>query len=193
MIKAIIFDVYGVLVTDGWHPFKFKYFKDDPEKDAEASRLNDLTNKGALGYQEFLQTVGELAGVKAREVQGELSKNAPNLQLFDYISTLKPTYKIGLLSNAAENRLDRLFTPGQYKQFDATVLSCDIAANKPEASAYSAIADKLGCELSECVFVDDIKRYVDGAIGVGMQAILYKFPEQVISDIRAVLATDVNN
>ncbi len=188
MIKAVIFDVYGVLVTDGWHPFKHKYFTNNPEKNAEASRLIDLTTKGKLGYREFLQQIAELSGVEQSKVQSELDNNAPNIQLFEYIAKLKPRVKIGLLSNAAEDRLERLFTAEQLSLFDATVLSCDIEANKPNARAYQAVADNLGCKLSECVFVDDVRGYVDGAEAVGMKGILYKSPEQTISEIKQIVS-----
>ncbi len=188
MIKAIIFDCFGVLVTDGWHPFKNKYFDKEPDKNAEATKLNNMTNQGLITYQVFLQGVSELAGITANEVVQEISHNAPNLDLFDYIREVQLQFKIGILSNAAENWLDELFTPEQLKLIDATVLSCDISANKPDAEAYKAIASKIGCNISECLFVDDIYSYVEGAKKVGMQAIHYKDSDQAIAEIKALVA-----
>jgi len=188
MIKAVIFDCFGVLVTDGWHPFKHRYFANDPEKNAEASRLNDLTNKGVLGYQEFLHMIGHLAGISSEQVKNKLSTNAPNEHLFELITELKTDYKIGLLSNAAENWLDELIGPENVELFDEIILSCDISANKPSKQAYEMTAQKLGCELSECLFIDDIKTYVEAAQSSGMKTIHYTTLEQTISDIKVLLS-----
>jgi HAD superfamily hydrolase (TIGR01509 family) len=187
MIKAIIFDCFGVLVTDGWHPFKKKYFSNEAEKDAEASRLIDLTTKGTMSYKIFLKRISELANIDAHAVHEEINNNAPNQEIFNLIDELSPKYKIGLLSNAVENWLSRLFTPEQLAKFDATVLSCDISANKPDVRAYEAIASKLNCDLSECLFIDDVYNYVVGAKKVGMKAIHYKNPDQATKEIRLLI------
>lgn len=192
MIRAIIFDCFGVLVADGWHPFKHRYFKDDPEKDDEASKLGDLSNNGSINYEQFLQQIGELAGLSARQVGREISQNAPNIELFEYIDSVKGKYKIGMLSNAASNWLDELFTPEQLDVFDGTVLSFDIGVNKPGKEAYIATAKKLGCRPEECVFIDDIQLYVEAAKAIGMHAIQYTNPKQTISDINSLIS-DVNN
>ncbi len=190
MIKAVIFDCFGVLVGDGWHPFKKRYFADEPEKDAEASRLNVLSNKGLLSYTDFLEGVGKLAGISAYQVMKELNQNPPNTQLFDYIRTLKPNYKIGMLSNAAENWLSTLVGKENEALFDAVVLSYDIGHNKPSPEAYQKAARALGVNVDECVFIDDIESYVVAAEHAGMKGVLYRTPEDTIADITAALEDD---
>ncbi len=137
MIKAIIFDCFGVLTTDGWHPFKNKYFAQERLKFDEAGKINMMANDGQISYQQMLAQVSELAGISAAQLEQEVSSNVANEQLYEYIFELSKIYKIGMLSNAAGNWLDELFTSEQLQVFDATVLSCDIGVNKPEQGAIS--------------------------------------------------------
>jgi putative hydrolase of the HAD superfamily len=55
--------------------------------------------------------------------------------------------------------------------FDLVLDASCTGVPKPDPRAYAAIADRLGLSASECVFVDDHKRHVDGARRAGMQAV----------------------
>jgi putative hydrolase of the HAD superfamily len=44
---------------------------------------------------------------------------------------------------------------------------------KPDARAYQSVGDALGLPLEDCVFVDDQKRNIDGALAVGMIAVWF--------------------
>ena len=72
--------------------------------------------------------------------------------------------------------------------FDAVALSYEIGAIKPDARTYEAIAERLRVLPSECVFVDDQPRYVDGAQQVGMRALLYSNAEEFKRELPALLA-----
>ncbi len=187
-LRAIVFDCFGVLASDGWLPFKAKYFGDNEARFLEVSDLNKAVDAGLVSYDDFITDVADLAGVPKAAAHTEIERNPPNAELFSYITeNLAPTYKIGLLSNAGANWLADLFTPDQLKLFDATVLSCDIGVIKPDHVAYEAIASKLGVELHECVFIDDQPRYCQGAIDVGMQAIHFTDNDSLIRELSLLL------
>jgi HAD superfamily hydrolase (TIGR01509 family) len=104
-----------------------------------------------------------------------IENNIPDDSLFDYIAReLKPKYKIGLLSNAADNWLDELFSPPQVALFDAVALSYHVGYIKPEPEIYLEIARQLAVDPSECLFIDDNLRYCVGARQVGMTAIHHR-------------------
>ncbi len=187
MIKAIIFDCFGVLTTDGWKHLRGQYCATD-EMRLKAHQIDVAVNAGQINYEEFLQEIATLTGRTVDEVRDVLSENVPNTQLFDHITTeLKPHYKIGMLSNAADNWLNELFGPEQVAVFDAVTLSYELAATKPDRVMYESIAEKLGVEVGECVFVDDIKTYCDGAESVGMKAIQYSTFEKLRTELGRVL------
>lgn len=175
MIKAIIFDCFGVLASDGWLPFRDSHFSSDPILFEQVIAINKRVDAGIIQYDDFIAQVAALAGVSAEQAHRDIENNVPDEKLFAYIEhDLKSSYKIGLLSNAADNWLDEMFTPGQVSLFDAVALSYEMGAIKPGHVTYETIATRLGVDVSECIFLDDQPKYCDGAVQAGMQTILYK-------------------
>lgn len=192
MITAIIFDCFGVLVTEGWVAFRDTYFADSATRQ-QAIDLRRAADWGSLPYADFEQNIAALGDVSIATVRSYLQGNTPNKPLLEYIrTTLKPYYKIGLLSNAASDALPRLFTPKQRELFDATVLSYHLKVAKPDPRAYQAIADTLGVAPSECVFIDDNEYFCTAAREQGMQAIWYKDFTQLQTELSKLLPDPKN-
>ena len=188
MIKAVIFDCFGVLATDGWLPFRDAHFGDKPDLLEQARAYNVRVDSGLMSYQEFMKWLADTTEVPFTDVRHMIEGNVPNEQLFAYIRDyLAPTYQIGLLSNAGANWLDRMFEPWQVDLLDATVLSCDLGVTKPHPLMYETIAVKLGVLPEEAVFIDDQPWYVEGAKAAGMQGIHYQDAEQTIAELKGVL------
>lgn len=188
MLKAIIFDCFGVLASDGWLPYKARHFGQDPELMEQATSLNKQVDAGLIGYDDFIQGVAALANLPLHIAREQIENNIPDEALFNYIAELKHTYKIGLLSNAGDNWLNDIFEPEQVALFDAIALSYDMHCIKPDPQAYETIASRLGLLPEECVFIDDQPRYVTGAEQVGMRGLLYSNYEQLKQDLSAVIA-----
>lgn len=193
MTKAIIFDCFGVLVTENWIPFKKRYFGRSGELLDQATLLGRRLNVGDLNYDEFIGQVARMAGISEaqalREIDGEGSQ--ANEKLLNYIAAeLKPVYKIGLLSNVGDNWLREMFGARRLALFDELSLSYKTGVLKPNVRAYRLAADQLGVDPAACVFVDDKKRHCEGARKAGMQAILYEDFEQMKQDLERLLAAD---
>lgn len=187
MIKAIIFDCFGVLAADGWSPFKRQYLA-DPEKALAVAKVGKAVDEGERSYDDMIAETAHIAGVTEQMVRVAVEHKVPNEELFAYISgSLKPHYKIGLLSNASYNVLKHLFTQEQVKIFDATALSYEIGLVKPSPEMFQAIANRLGVQPEECVLVDDQARHCAGAIAVGLQAIEYTSVEQCSAELRKII------
>ncbi len=188
MIKAIIFDCFGVLCLDGWLPFKEKHFGKGTDLFRKATESNKRADTGLISYETFLKEVAQLANIPFSEAKKQIENNPANEELFAYISSiLKPKYKIGILSNAAENWLNELFTAEHLGLFDATALSFELGFIKPDKRAYIEIAQRLGLELEQCIFVDDQERYCLGAREAGMKAIVYKDFESLKAELEKLL------
>lgn len=188
MIKAVVFDCFGVLTSDGWLPFKSKYFGHDQQLLQDATDLNKQSDAGLISYHDFIKAVATLAGVTNNEAHRQIEDHVADSQLFNYIKTLKPIYKIGMLSNAAENWLSEMFNPQQVALFDAVALSYESGYIKPQPEAYKVIAERLGVNVTDCLLVDDQERYCIGATDIGMKAVRFSSTEQAISDINRLLA-----
>ena len=188
MIKAVIFDCFGVLATEAWLPFKARHFGHDPSLLEQATDLGNQANRGLISYSECLSLVAELAGITQAQAQAEIARNVPNELLFAYLRELKPHYKLGFLSNIAADHLHRIFTEDQLSIFDAVTLSYKNGFIKPQPEAYDSAAQDLGLELEECILVDDQERNVTGARDAGMQAVLYRDTKQFRSELEELLA-----
>ena len=192
MIKAVVFDCFGVLTSDGWLPFKNKYFGHDSELLEQASDLSKQSDAGLISYHDFIEGIASLANLSVSETYHQIENNVADSELFAYIETLKPKYKIGMLSNAAENWLPEMFTPEQLGLFQAVSLSYETGYIKPQPQSYATIAERLGVDLAECVLIDDQERYCSGARDEGMQAIVFRNTQQAIADLTALLASNSN-
>jgi putative hydrolase of the HAD superfamily len=187
MIKAIIFDCFGVLTSDGWLPFKQKYFGSDPEKFEEASRLNALANGYKIPYSQFLSEVSALANVSSNELDQAMHHSVRNDQMLEFIADLKKSYKIGMLSNISGDWLAELFTPEQVTLFDALALSYETGFAKPDPRAYESIMERLDFRPQECVYIDDQQSFVQAANALGMQTIHFKDFESFKNQLVAIL------
>jgi FMN phosphatase YigB (HAD superfamily) len=193
MIKAIIFDCFGVLTSDGWLPFKEKYFGDEPEKYHEATKLNSLANSNQIPYSQFLNMVSELAGVSVDELNYAMHKSVSNNVIFEYIERLKKNYKIGMLSNISGDWLNELFSEEQIALFDAKALSYETGFAKPDSKAYEVILKRLGSLPDECVYVDDQPSFVEKAKKLGMKYIHYEEFDSFKNELEQILKMSNSN
>lgn len=188
MIKAIIFDCFGVLTEDGWLDFKRRHFTGDDERHERALELNHMVDAGLLAYDDFTAQMAELAGTTSQEVQASLERTVPNRELLKFIEEeLKPYYKIGLLSNVSGDWLGRLFTQEQVALFDAKALSYEMGAVKPDPIVYQTILARLGVLPEEAIFTDDQERFVTGAKEQGIHGIHFQNTAQFMRDLTETL------
>jgi len=186
MIKAIVFDFFGVLASDGWLPYRDRHFGHDKKLLEKAIGFQKRIDGGSkeFSYDNFLHQVADLAGVSYEETRDEIDNNVPEDRVFEYIrEKLKDKYKIGMLSNAGDDWLDEIITRDQIALFDAIALSFRINAIKPNPEAYQYICNELDVEPEECVFVDDQAGYCKGAREYGMNVIQYLNFKQFKTDI----------
>jgi HAD superfamily hydrolase (TIGR01549 family) len=173
-IKAIIFDCFGVLVEDSINRFYSTYLSDKPDVVEQIKALDHLSTEGKITFDELLNRIAELTGINVDEVKAILELNPNNDALLRYIKTdLKPNYKIGFLSNAADDWLDDLFSKEDQQLFDDFVLSYQHGIRKPDPDIFKLSAKNLGVEIDECLFIDDVVEYCEGARAIGMHAIQY--------------------
>ena len=188
MIKAVVFDCFGVLAEDGWLPFKRRYIGNDTELAEQVADLGKQNEHGYISTDEYFRKASELIRVDQVLLRDAVGKRAPNEELFEYIAThLKPRLKIGLLSNANFDVKVEIFEPAQARLFDASVLSYESKIIKPDPRSFELIASRLGVAITDCLFIDDVERYCAVAEDLGMQSIVYKNPNQVISELNQFL------
>jgi FMN phosphatase YigB (HAD superfamily) len=186
MIKAIIFDCFGVLTTDTWNAFLDTL----PEGvDIGAAReVHRAYDAGLIDKQACSQQIQEITGSVFTELEdfsGEVIKNSA---LLDHIRHLGQQYKTGLLSNIGSNWIrDHFLSAEEQSLFDSMVFSYEVGANKPDERMYEAIVERLGVAFSEAVMIDDKLVYCEAAKVLGMQAIVYQDLAQFKKDLEPIL------
>jgi len=194
MIKAIIFDCFGVLTNDSWREFLDTL--PPGQAVAKARELNHLYDSGKLEFREFIDQVTSVTGGDRKLIEKIFTHpdHTKNLLLLDYIASLRTRYKIGVLSNVNRDWIrEEFLTPKEQRLFDAYTFSYKVGATKPHPSMYHASLDQLGVKPGEAVFVDDVERYVDAARELGMSGIVYKNFQQMKRELELLLAAVSDN
>ncbi len=192
MIKAIIFDCFGVVLTDALLLVRQELQRDDPQAAAQVKDIITANNHGLMEPAESNKRIAEVLHISVDELKDRVAgSEVRNKELLTYISSLRKKYKTAMLSNIAATSLARRFPHNELDEyFDVVVASGEIGFAKPEPEAYEITADRLGVRLNECVFTDDRELFCDGATSVGMQAILYTNFAQFKQELNVVLSRE---
>lgn len=194
MIKAIIFDFFGVLAGRDSLSFRQTFYPDDDKKIESTKKLLNYLGLGLIGYQDYIDGLVKLGGVDRETVLKYTEDYQPNTQLLDYIRDhLKPKYKIGIVSNAGEDWVIKIIGDKNSKIFDDIILSYKTGYIKPQPQIYEMSLKNLGVKSHESVFIDDILTFCQGAESIGMNSIWYKDFDQMKTELEKILSTVTNN
>ena len=196
-IKAVVWDIGGVIArTEDRIP------RDQLAVDLGVTRdyLNELffsgpegtrAQKGEITTEELMVYIrgqldlapGEHTDLEERFFAGDQIDH----ELVDFIRSLKPKYRIGIISNAWRQLAELLDGLGIRDAFDVVVGSGDVGVMKPDPRIYRLALEGLGVQPGEAVFVDDFIENIKGARALGMHAIHFLNPAQTMGDLRALL------
>jgi HAD superfamily hydrolase (TIGR01509 family) len=183
-----------VLTLRGEISFKQTFIGQDEAKLNQMESARYKLNMGQIGYDDFIDELAKISGTSRGEVLDHTENYQPDRQLLDYIkNNLKPHYKIGIISNAGEDWVLKIIGQQNQEMFDDIVLSYKCGMVKPQAGIYELSAKNLDVKTNECVFVNDISTYAEGAKNTGMQAVWYQNFEQFKQELGPLLATSSNN
>ncbi len=188
MIKAIIFDCFGVLypvVSDIYYERHIKEFKYDTSVLNELNRKIDL---GLIGKHDFFEGIQNVTGIPAETAAKEFSDTKiVNEEMLKLINSLKKKYQVALLSNAGEDELDCLERDHISGLFNTITVSCKLGIVKPDKRIFMQCVEDLKRKPKECLFIDDGLQNVDGAKKSGIDSIHYKNIKQLKIDLEHVL------
>jgi HAD superfamily hydrolase (TIGR01509 family) len=176
-MKVIVFDITGVIFPHqpwvGDRPPK--------EKFAEIKRI------GAVGYKKGSVTAETLreniyrAGLPKVELDAIYnSLTAIDEKVVALIERLQEKYDLYSIANEAEHWTDiRDELTGFKKYFKKLYISVEVGVRKPDNEIYELLLNETGLDPRECLFIDDKKKNVDAAIGLGFVGHMYEGPESL--------------
>jgi len=185
MIKALIFDVGGVLLrTEDLSPREkwAKRYGMDVWDFATAVFESDASNKATLGLlpddeawlaaqQRFNVPQAEMAQFRIDFFAGDRWDES----LLDWIISLRGRYRTAILSNAWGGA--RKFLTSHAKvvaAFEQMIISAEEGVRKPQDEIYRRAVQRLNVPPRDVVFVDDVVENVEAAKQAGLEAIQFK-------------------
>ncbi len=192
---VILFDVGGVLLTNGWDHCERalvlqRFGLDVAEFEARNQKSYDAWERDAIPIKAYLDAT---VFYEPRSFSHDDFFNAMCAQSVELpdgalgILTEVATgcnCLVGVLNNEARETNDYRFEKfGLRDIFDVALSSCYLGLRKPETAIYKRALDILGRPAERVLFIDDRPENVAGAVGSGMKGIVFKGAE----DLRAEL------
>ncbi len=190
-VKAIIFDCFGVLYVDTTKA----YFAEFPDKRTDLQAINVACDRGLMSREDYYEAVSTITGQPRAAVDIAFKReHTLNQAALTYIAhSLKPSYKIGLLSNIGRDWIQDFFDEYQlHELFDVTVFSSSEGILKPDVEIFRRTAERLKVLPEECIMIDDTLANCDGARLAGMQAVLYQDFETMKQVLQRLLQQNVH-
>lgn len=199
-IKAIVFDLGGVIaVTDRQEMILFiaKSLGISPKEASKALiGLKETSLKGDTDNDYWVNEEYWIQYTRAKKIklphhwieklnEHRLKSVREMPGMLDLVKNLKKQgYQVALLSNVRRSQAIIKRKLGYYDLFNPTILSYEIKMRKPRLSAYCYLLQQLNLPASEVIFIDDKLENVAAAKSVGINAILFKNPRQLVNSLK---------
>lgn len=194
-IRALFWDVGGVLLTDAWdHEERDqaveRFLLSKPEFEARHKELVPAFEEGKLSLDDYLErTVFYQQRTFSKEEfkQFMFSLSRPKPQSLELARGLSASYFLATINNESRELNEyRLQSFDLASSFDLFVSSCFVGLRKPDERIYRLALDLTQYSAEESCFIDDRPGNLEGAAKVGMQTVLMKDPQQLRRDLQAL-------
>jgi putative hydrolase of the HAD superfamily len=193
-VRALFWDVGGVLLTNAWdhEERNLAVERFHLDKDTFETRHKDSVQpfeEGRISLDEYLhRTVfyqpRAFSPEEFKQFMFSLSKPKP--EILEIARRFRGgDYLMGTINNESrELNQYRIETFGLVEGFDLFVSSCFVGIRKPDERIYRLALDLTHRAPEECCFIDDRPVNVEAAAKVGLRAILLQDASQLKNELR---------
>lgn len=195
-VDTILFDYGGVVGTHRIEPYWGQLsalLECDPKKTreflSEETPHGSAFRQGHISMEEFWDEVQRLAGVSGKNPRQLMDNWARSYtvdpRMIDVSERLRSRgYRTGILMNSDAERfryIDKTYHLGRH--FNFLISSCTHKITKPEPQAYEVAKEVVGRSdnPSAILYIDDKEKYVQVAIGLGVQGYTFESYENLVS------------
>lgn len=185
MIKAVIFDLDGVIVsTDEYHYQAWKQISDAEGIEFDRTINEQLRGVSRMESLEIILSQADRQYTPEQKDDLASGKNKIYRNLLDtlserdilpgvqtLLSDLKARQVKIAIGSSSKNTPVILKKIGLENTFDVVVDGNDIRHSKPDPEVFLLAAEKLGLSPSDCVVVEDAEAGIAAAIAAGMKVI----------------------
>ena len=199
MIKAIIFDIGGVLLrTEDRRPReqlekRLGLAAGEAERLVFNSEMGQMAQNGRISNTDLWAWLGAHLSLNSDELiafQEEFwGGDVLDERLVDLIRLLKLSYKTAVISNATDDLLPALARHRFADAFDLIVGSAGEKVMKPNAAIYERTLERLDVDADETLFVDDFAHNVAAARALGMHGIHFNPAISLYAELAALGVT----
>jgi len=196
-IRAVYFDLGGVIVRTEYQAprqtlaERFGMDYEDIEKIVFGSSSAARASVGQITEEEHWHAVMKVLKQPASEYERIRDEffggDIIDRELLEFISSLKPKYKVGLISNAWSGLRAYIERDKFADVFDHMTISAEVGAAKPSAKIYQFALDQLKIQPKEAVFVDDTLVNIEACEKIGMKGIRFKDPDSALQQLKTLL------
>jgi putative hydrolase of the HAD superfamily len=197
-IRAVFIDFGGVIMrTEDKGPRtrqaeRLGMTSRDLEKIIFESESSQRASTGEIQEEAHWQAVAEALGVSRQEADNITSAffsgDRADATLLDFMRSLRPERKVGLISNAWSGLRAFIIRQKFDDVFDEMIISAEVGLIKPDPRIYRLALEKLGAQPEESVFLDDVLVNVEAARTVGMNAIQFTQLEKTLEELKQLLS-----
>jgi putative hydrolase of the HAD superfamily len=195
-IRTILWDVGGVLLTNGWdHSERADLFRefqvDRDEFEVRHNAVNDAWEKGEINLDEYLDhTLFYEPRDFTREQffarMKDMSQWLPHTAI-EIVRTLtgRNDLKLAMLSNESRELMDyRIENFGLGENFSAYLVSAYVGLRKPDPAIFKLALDVMQSTPEETMFVDDRRENAAAASALGIHGVQYEGPLKLKADLK---------
>ena len=199
-LRAVIFDLGGVIVRTEYQAPRQKLAErfgmdyEDIEKIVFGGGATGSAARASVGeiteeehWRQVMKTLKLSADEYPRIQQEFFGGDVVDRTLLDFLRSLKPKYKIGLISNAWSGLRTWIEREKFEDVFDVMIISAEVGTAKPAEAIFRLALDQLGVSPNEAVFVDDFLVNIEACEKMGMKGIHFRDSESAMQELKDLL------
>jgi len=202
-IEVILYDLGNVILSFSHYQIaeklsRFSQKKEfqDPQRiffclfDLENGMVNDF-DLGRVPPPEFFRSLKQHLGLSIPFEEFLPLWNdifIEDQEVSKIILSLKGKWRLGLLSNTDPLHFNYILSKFPIMgAFDKWILSYEVGFKKPAVQIFQKAIEWAAVEPQKILFIDDVKKHVEGAISLGMQGIHFTSAHQLKVELSRVL------
>ena len=206
LLPAVVFDFGGVLIS----PIGDKVAALAARHDTTMEQLLRVLlgpsesgnhpwhrcERGELAVADIQQHLGPWAAAAGVVLDGDeiATLLAPTYQVLhqvlDRVDELRAAgYATALLTNTFAEFHEQMDRDIDFSRFDVVIESFAVRSRKPEPAIYDAVADALGVEHSDIVYLDDFEHNLRPAVALGWTVVHVTSPELTLAELDRLAPT----
>jgi len=199
-IKAVFFDLGGVILRTEYQAPRqhlaesFGMDYDDIDKVVFGGGGNSSAARATVGeiteeehWQSVMKTLKLPASEYERVREEFFAGDVIDHEIVEFLRSIKPKYKVGLISNAWSGLRDYIMREKFDDAFHHMVISAEVGVAKPDPKIYHIALEQLQVKPKEAVFVDDVMENVTACEKVGMKGIHFKDSRSTLQQLKKLI------